>query len=134
MMNPGDGPAKVRFLEDIDTAAETADRIVEDQAIVPALIEAGQRFDDAFVHVRHKHGSYWRWVRPVFDGGFESAANVRIEFRPLPAQPTISDTVAFVAAVVGLVTAFHEQDPCMRAVVGDRVRQLLRGRPRRSRC
>ena len=110
MMNPVDGPAKVRFLEDIDTAAETADRIVEDQAIVPALIEAGQRFDDAFVHVRHKHGSYWRWVRPVFDGGSEAAANARIEFRPLPAQPTVPDTVAFVAAVVGLVTAFDEQD------------------------
>ncbi len=110
MMNPVDGPPKVRFPEDIETPAAAVDRIVEDLAIVPADIDAGQRFDDAFVHFRHKHGSYWRWVRPVFDGATAADANARIEFRPLPGQPTVPDTIAFVAAVAGLLTAFHERD------------------------
>jgi hypothetical protein len=105
MMNPVDGPAKVRFPEDLDTVTDAVDRVVEDYLIVPASIEAGQRFDDAFVHLRHKHGSYWRWVRPVFDGASRSAANARLEFRPLPGQPTLGDAMAFLAAFAGLMTA-----------------------------
>ena len=106
MMNPPDGPRKVRFPEDIDAPRDAVDRIVEDRALVPARIAAGERFDDAFVHLRHKHGSFWRWVRPVFDGASEAAANVRIEFRPLPAQPTLRDSVACLAAFAGAMTAF----------------------------
>ncbi len=103
MMNPANGEPKVAFPRDIGTPAEAVDRIVADETIVPALIEGGKRFDDAFVHFRHKHGSYWRWVRPVFDGGSGSDASARIEFRPLPGQPTLPDTVALVAAVAGLL-------------------------------
>jgi gamma-glutamyl:cysteine ligase YbdK (ATP-grasp superfamily) len=66
-------------------------------------VDAGGRFDDAFAHFRHKHGSYWRWVRPVFEGATRSAANARIEFRPLPAQPTVDDAIAFEALVAGLM-------------------------------
>jgi hypothetical protein len=106
MMNPPDGPRKVRFPADIDAPRDAVDRIVEDRALVPARIVAGERFDDAFVHLRHKHGSFWRWVRPVFDGASEAAANVRIEFRPLPAQPTLRDSVACLAAFAGAMTAF----------------------------
>jgi hypothetical protein len=114
MMNPPDGPAKVRFPEDVDRPEEAVDRIVADRTIVPAKIDAGERFDDAFVHLRHKHGSYWRWVRPVFGGASEEAANVRVEFRPLPGQPTFRDAVAFVAAFAGLMTALHERDHPVR--------------------
>jgi gamma-glutamyl:cysteine ligase YbdK (ATP-grasp superfamily) len=110
MMNPTDGPQKVRFPADVDSAAAAVDRVVDDRTIVPASIDAGQRFDDAFVHLRHKHGSYWRWVRPVFGGASEVAANVRIEFRPLPGQPTIPDTVGFVALFAGLLSALHGRD------------------------
>jgi len=109
-MNPEDGPPKVRFPRDGDTPEEAVDRIVEDGVLVPAEIDAGERSDDAFVHFRHKHGSYWRWVRPVFGGATAADANVRIEFQPLPARPTLPDAVAVVAAFVGLMTAFHEQD------------------------
>jgi hypothetical protein len=110
MMNPPDGPAKVRFPADIDRLSDAVDRIVEDRVLVPAAITAGERFDDAFVHFRHKHGSFWRWVRPVFDGGSRAAANVRIEFRPLPGQPTLRDTMAFLAAFAGTMTAFPSTD------------------------
>jgi gamma-glutamyl:cysteine ligase YbdK (ATP-grasp superfamily) len=105
VMNPRDGPAKVRFPADIDSPADAVRDIVEDRALVPAAIEPGERFDDAFVHLRHKHGSYWRWVRPVFDGATPAAANARLELRPLPGQPTLRDTTAFLAAFAGLMTA-----------------------------
>ena len=110
MMKPVDGPTKVRFPQDLERVSDAIDRIVDDYVIVPASIEAGQRFDDAFVHLRHKHGSYWRWVRPVFDGGSEAAANARLEFRPLPGQPTLGDTMAFLAAFTGLMTALPAAD------------------------
>ncbi|MFC7227071.1 hypothetical protein N0B31_06625 [Salinirubellus salinus] len=110
MMNPSDGPAKVRFPADVDRPRDAVDRIVEDRVLVPAAITAGERFDDEFVHFRHKHGSFWRWVRPVFDGSSKAAANARIEFRPLPGQPTLRDTTAFLAAFAGAMTGFPSTD------------------------
>jgi hypothetical protein len=110
MMNPPDAPPKVRFPGDIDAPGEFVDRVVEDAVLVPADFDRGDRFDDAFVHFRHKHGSYWRWVRPVFGGASEDAANARIEFRPLPGQPTIPDTAGFVAAFGGLLTGLRATD------------------------
>jgi gamma-glutamyl:cysteine ligase YbdK (ATP-grasp superfamily) len=107
MMNPADGPPKVRFPRDIEHPADPLDRIVDDRTLVPAEISAGERFDDAFVHVRHKHGSYWRWVRPVFGGASEDEANARIEFRPLAGQPTVADTVSLVALFVGAMSGME---------------------------
>ncbi|MEF8814817.1 MAG: hypothetical protein V5A55_13510 [Halovenus sp.] len=130
MMNPVDGPPKVGFPGEVTSPAEAVDRIAADWTLVPAEIEAGQRFDDAFVHLRHKHGSYWRWVRPVFDGATAGSANVRIEFRPLPAQPTLPDTLAFVAAFAGLLTAFHDRDHPARELAWDRARENFRAAAR----
>jgi len=96
-------PAKVCFPPDYESVEDAIDEIVEDDTIVPRQLQSGTRFDDDFVHFRHKHGSYWRWVRPVFEGPTRSAANARIEFRPLPAQPTVDDAIAFEALVAGLM-------------------------------
>jgi hypothetical protein len=106
VLNPPEGdstPPKVCFPPDFDSVADAIDDIVEDDTIVPRQLQSGTRFDDDFVHFRHKHGSYWRWVRPVFEGPTRSAANARIEFRPLPAQPTVDDAIAFEALVAGLM-------------------------------
>lgn len=110
MMNPIDRSRKVRFPKDIDSPEQAVDRIVADPVLVPAAIDAGERFDDEFVHFRHQHGSFWRWIRPVFDGATEDAANARIEFRPLAAQPTLRDTGALLAAVAGLLVAVPERE------------------------
>jgi len=114
IMNPADGPTKVRFPRDIETPEDALERVVEDAVLVPAEIGAGERFDDAFVHFRHKHGSYWRWVRPVFDGASEDDASARIEFRPIAGQPTVADTLSIVAAFVGATTELHEADHPVR--------------------
>ncbi|MFW6003012.1 MAG: hypothetical protein ACOCPT_01155 [Halanaeroarchaeum sp.] len=110
MMNPTTGPTKVRFPRDLETTAEAVDRIARDSTVVPADLSTDAGFDDAFAHFRHKHGSYWRWIRPVFGGSTRASANVRIEFRPLAGQPTVPDSMAFVAAIAGLVTGLGGGD------------------------
>lgn len=96
---------KVRFPADIDSTEEAVDRVARDPVFVAMPASGGDRFDDKFSTFRQKHGTYWRWVRPVFDGATRSSANARIEFRPLPAQPTIRDSLAFQAAFAGLMEA-----------------------------
>ncbi|MFB6122320.1 MAG: hypothetical protein ABEJ78_02535 [Haloferacaceae archaeon] len=103
VMNAAEGERKVRFPRDFATVEEAIDRIAADRPVVPATVDADGRFDDRYRHLRHKHGTFWRWVRPVFDGATRSGANARIEFRALPAQPTVRDNVAFVAAFAGLM-------------------------------
>ncbi len=109
VLNPDDA-AKVTFPEDVDTVDEAIDRIAGDETVVPTLFEASGRFDDRFAHFRHKHGSYWRWVRPVFDGPTRQSANARIEFRPLPGQPTVRDTVSLLAVFAGLLESLPRRE------------------------
>ncbi len=101
--DPAAAEGKVRFPRDLGSVDEAVDRIVDDDTIVPMPVEPGERFDDQFPHFRRKHGTYWRWVRPVFGGPTRSAANARIEFRPIPSQPTVRDSVAFLAAFAGVL-------------------------------
>jgi len=101
--DPTTGEGKVRFPRDLADVDEAIDRIATDDTIVPMPVESGERFDDQFPHFSRKHGTYWLWVRPVFGGPTRSAANARIEFRPIPAQPTVRDSVSFLAAFAGLM-------------------------------
>ncbi|ODR81358.1 hypothetical protein BG842_14565 [Haladaptatus sp. W1] len=105
-------PGKVRFPEDIDSAADAIDNIAADRTIVPMPVSRSNRFDDEFAHFRLKHGTYWRWVRPVFGGSTRADANARIEFRPIAAQPTVRDSIAFQAAFAGLLeSTFRREHP-----------------------
>jgi hypothetical protein len=94
---------KVRFPRDLETVEEAIDRVAGDPTVVPMPPTEGDRFDDRFGTLRRKHGTFWRWVRPVFDGATRSEANARIEFRPISAQPTVRDSIAFQAAFAGLL-------------------------------
>jgi hypothetical protein len=106
----GDGAEKVRFPRDLETIEDAVDRVVDDDTMVPMPVDAGgDRFDDRFATLRLKHGTYWRWVRPVFGGASRSEANARIEFRPLAAQPTVMDSVAFAAAFAGLMESLVQR-------------------------
>ena len=101
---------KVRFPEDLDTVEEAVDRVANDPTVVPMPVERGGRFDDRFATLRRKHGTFWRWVRPVFDGADRSSANARIEFRPIAAQPTVRDSMAFVATFAGLMESLTRHE------------------------
>lgn len=109
-MNPKYAENKVRFPADLDSTAGPIERIAADSPIVPTTVEPTGRFDDRFGYFTHKHGTYWRWVWPGFDGESESAANVRVEFRPLPNQPTIRDRIGFTALFAGLLKRLVHAD------------------------
>ncbi len=109
VLNPADGE-KVTFPRDITSVDDALERIANDETVVPAIFEEGGRFDDQFAHFRHKHGSFWRWVRPVFDGPTRQAANARIEFRPLPGQPTVRDAIALLALYAGLLESLPRRE------------------------
>lgn len=103
--NPGENP-KVDFPDDIDSVDGAIESIVED----PTLLPLHDEDPDRLTHFQHKHGCYWRWVRPVFDAGGPGDANVRIEFRPLPGQPTLRDATAFLGLFAGLLTDLPRRD------------------------
>jgi hypothetical protein len=94
---------KVRFPADLANVEEAIERVAEDNTIVPMPVSTSGRFDDEFAHWRRKHGTFWRWVRPVFGGSSREKANARIEFRPIAGQPTVRDTISFQAAFAGLL-------------------------------
>jgi gamma-glutamyl:cysteine ligase YbdK (ATP-grasp superfamily) len=50
--------------------------------------------------LRLHHGTVWRWNRAVYDPG--EGGHLRIELRALPAGPSVRDTVANAAFLVGL--------------------------------
>lgn len=110
VMNDTTRQSKVRLPRDIDTTDEAVERLAGDPPITPVCKDADNRFDDQFCHLRHKHSSYWRWVRPVFEGATRADANARVEFRPLPAQPTLPDSVSLLAVVGGLLSGLVEAE------------------------
>ncbi len=113
---------KVRFPSRIESTGETVDALVDDHTCAPVLrewIDDGPRetFDERFWELDHKRGTYWRWVRAVAGGqpvGRGDERSLRIEFRPIPTQPTVADNVAVLAlvagAIRGLVAADHPVD------------------------
>ncbi|MFB6201448.1 MAG: hypothetical protein ABEI98_05510 [Halorhabdus sp.] len=111
-VNHSDRP-KVRVPDDIETTADVIDRVVADDRYAPFLAEwiddeqQEDNFAAAFPEFEHKRGTYWRWVRaviggdPVPDAG--DGRSIRIEYRPLPTQPTVRDVIALQALTVGLL-------------------------------
>jgi gamma-glutamyl:cysteine ligase YbdK (ATP-grasp superfamily) len=114
---------KVRFPRDIESVDEAIDRIVSDPVALPHDdVELGHRFDDNFANFLMKSGTYWRWVRPMFSAGDRTAANARIEFRPLSAQPTLRDTVAFQAVFAGLLAGLTRKDHPLTLLAWERAK------------
>ncbi|WP_336025018.1 hypothetical protein [Halobellus salinisoli] len=126
-----EGSNKCRVPRDVKTVDELIGRIAADPTLVaPPELDDGDDggadggddggVDDdgedteSYRAFAAKRGTYWRWVRPVFggeiprtdDGGPDphgATDSVRIEYRPLPTQPTIRDTIGVQALVTGVL-------------------------------
>jgi hypothetical protein len=113
------GAGKVRVPPDIESLEAVVTRLVADETYAPFLAEPDpdEEYPDPFPELTHKRGTYWRWVRAVLGGqvpagadGDDLRASVRIEYRPLPTQPTVDETVAASALVVGLLRGLVAAD------------------------
>ncbi|WP_408958388.1 hypothetical protein [Natrinema sp. 74] len=109
---------KVRFPGDIDGAADTLERLAADPTCAPFLrewLEGGDResFSERFWELDHKRGTYWRWLRAVAGGqpvGRGDRWSIRIEYRPLPTQPTVAEAIGFQCLVAGLLRGLDVAD------------------------
>jgi hypothetical protein len=116
---------KVCFPRDIESVDQAIDRIVSDPVALPHDdVELGNRFDNYFANFLMKSGTYWRWIRPMFSAVDRTAANARIEFRPLSAQPTLRDTVAFQAVFGGLLAGLTRKDHPLTLLKWDTLLQV----------
>lgn len=118
-INAGLDPAdrKVRFPRDLDTTCDVVSRLVEDATYAPFLtdVEPDATYDERYPELAHKRGTYWRWVRAVVGGDVprgsaSDEASIRIEYRPLPTQPTVDDIVGLQALIVGLLRGLAVAD------------------------
>ena len=115
-----EGSEKCRVPDDAPDIDTLLDRIVADPTLVAPPELGGEPGEgatdpgDRYPAVSAKRGTYWRWVRPVFGGDVprtpagdrkpgDDGGSVRIEYRPLPTQPTLRDTVGVQALVVGVL-------------------------------
>ena len=112
--------AKVRVPRDIEGPTDVVDRVLDDDLYAPFLrewIADGTPRDglaDRIWEFDHKRGTYWRWLRCVVGGSRVDADNddhsLRIEYRPVPTQPTVTDVIGVQALVVGLIHGLVEAD------------------------
>ena len=111
--------AKVRVPKDIDDTTAIVDRVVADDPYAPFLREwladdDRETLADRLWEFAHKRGTYWRWLRCVVGGGHINDDNdthsLRIEYRPLPTQPTVTDIVGLQALVVGAIRGLAAAD------------------------
>jgi hypothetical protein len=54
-------------------------------------------------HLRLHNGTIWRWNRPLVGFDADGRVHLRLEHRPLPAGPSLADTMANLAFAVGLI-------------------------------
>ena len=110
---------KVRVPDDIDSVGETVDGVVADDLFAPFLREwlddsDRETFADRFWEFDYKRSTYWRWLRCVVGGdaveGAGDERSLRIEYRPIPTQPTIRDVVGMQCLTVGLIRGLVAAD------------------------
>lgn len=109
---------KVRVPADIETVEETIDRVVADDLYAPFLREwitdePRDSVADRYWEFQYKRSTYWRWLRCVICGdpvGGGDERSLRIEYRPIPTQPTIADVVGMQWLTVGLIRGLLATD------------------------
>ena len=119
------GVRKVRVPEDVTDVEGAVAAVAEDATFAPFCTDPEDVSEDApyrerFPEFAHKHGTFWRWVRPVFGGDHPTNGSgpadgnddrsVRIEFRPIPTQPTVRDCVSCQALVAGALRGLDATD------------------------
>ncbi|MFB6206871.1 MAG: hypothetical protein ABEJ05_10145 [Haloglomus sp.] len=118
-------PPKVRVPADLDDATDVVAHVREDPVMAPFLsewlAEDGERVDetpdcfaDNIPEFDHKRSTYWRWLRCVVGGDpvsdVSDERSLRLEYRPVPTQPAITDVVGIQCLVGGLLRGLVDAD------------------------
>lgn len=86
------------------------DCFVENLEHFPVLLPIGFREpEEQLAHLRLHNGTIWRWNRPLIGFDPDGLPHIRIEHRPLPAGPSLSDSIANAALYYGLAEEFMNQ-------------------------
>jgi hypothetical protein len=119
---------KVCVPDDLDAPADAVEHVVADETFAPFLEEwiesegddvetGGQKGGDptsAAWEFDYKRGTFWRWVRGVAGGDADDGAcdqqSLRVEYRPLPTQPTVRDIVGLQVLTAGLLRGLVATD------------------------
>ena len=118
------GHRKACCPRDIDSPTDIVDRVVEDWTCAPMLREFEQHDSgvaaavDPYWEFCQKYGTYWRWIRGIIggdavagtDADTDPGGSLRIEYRPLPTQPTVEDTLSLHWLTVGLLRGLVATD------------------------
>lgn len=75
--------------------------------MLPVLLQEGE---ESFPYVRLHNGTIWRWNRPIVAPDETGRLRLRLEHRVMAAGPSFADTVANIAAYLGLVQSLAESD------------------------
>jgi hypothetical protein len=117
-VNPGSdyGEKKVRFPRDLESTEELFEAVAEDHTYDPALSEWREEkegFRSEFWEWNYQRKTFWRWNRPVVGGepveGACDERSLRLEYRPVPTQPSVKDILSVQALVVGAVHGIVEE-------------------------
>jgi gamma-glutamyl:cysteine ligase YbdK (ATP-grasp superfamily) len=76
-----------------------AENVALHEPILPYISDTEKPYAELMMH----HGTVWAWNRAVFDT--HDNGHLRIEFRALPAGPSITDMLANAALTIGLTQA-----------------------------
>jgi hypothetical protein len=111
--------SKVRVPSDIEAPTDVVDRVVADDLYAPFLREwltddPREDFAEHHWEFDYKRTTYWRWLRCVIGGdpvvGSNDERSLRIEYRPIPTQPSVRDTVGMMALTAGLIRGLVATD------------------------
>lgn len=110
-VNPSDeySEKKVRFPEEIEEFNEFTKAVERDETYTACLREWKNINESkkGFWEWNYKLKEFWRWIRPVFGGESVkdccSKNSIRIEFRPLPTQPSLKETISLKLLTAGLI-------------------------------
>ena len=107
----GSGYAKETILEPF----------LENLELYPILLPQVFDEDPAMLsHLRLHNGTIWRWTRPLIGMGHDGTPHIRIEHRSPAAGPSLTDVIANIALLTGLITAFtHQATPLEETVPFD---------------
>ncbi len=112
------GHTKACCPQDLETPTDIIDRVVADWTCGPFLSEWPETptdetpaVVDPYWEFTHKYGTYWRWIRAIVGGDATGdGGSLRIEYRPLPTQPTLEDVLSLQWLTVGLIRGLVAAD------------------------